>query len=62
MALGIISDPNGLSQGASTTVTDLAFTSSAGRATTLTSTALLPLMEDNEWLEIRNPVDKANNG
>jgi len=62
MALGIIADPNGLSQGASTVVTDLAFTSSAGRATTLTSTANLPVMLDNEWLEIRNAVDTVNNG
>jgi len=62
MALGIIADPNGLSQGISTTVTDLAFTSSAGRATTLTSTANLPVMLDNEWLEIRNAVDTVNNG
>jgi hypothetical protein len=62
MALGIIADPNGLSQGASTTVTDLAFTASSGRATTITSTALIPVLYDNEWIEIRNAVDTVNNG
>jgi len=62
MALGIITDPNGLSQGVSTTVTDLAFTASSGRATTITSAGTLPIMLDNEWLEIRNAVDTVNNG
>jgi len=62
MALGIITDPNGLSQGASTVVDDLAFTSSSSRATTITSTAQLPAVLDNEWIEIRNAVDTVNNG
>lgn len=62
MALGLISDPNGLSQGVSTVVDDLAFTASATRATTLTSTAQLPLLLDNEWIEIRGAVDTVNNG
>jgi hypothetical protein len=62
MALGIIADPNGLSQGSILVVADLAFISSAGRATTLDSTALLPVVLDNEWIEIRNAVDTVNNG
>ena len=62
MALGTISDPNGLSQGVSTVVDDLAFTSSASRATTITSTAQLPVVLDNEWIEIRNAVATNNNG
>ena len=62
MALGQIADPNGLSQGASTVVDDLAFTASSSRATTITSTAQLPAVLDNEWIEIRNAVDTNNNG
>lgn len=62
MALGVIADPNGLSQGASTVVDDLAFTSSSGTATTITSTAQLPAVLDNEWIEIRGAVDAVNNG
>jgi hypothetical protein len=62
MALGTISDPNGLSQGVSTVVDDLAFTSSSSRATTITSTAQFPDVLDNEWIEIRNAVDTVNNG
>jgi hypothetical protein len=63
MALGIIADPNGLSQGASTTVTDLVFASQASNQVTLTSAGSeIPLLLDNEFIEIRDHSDTVNNG
>lgn len=63
MALGVISDPNGLSQGSSTTVTDLVFGTPTGNQVTITSAGSeIPLLLDNEWIEIRDHSDTVNNG
>ena len=63
MALGIISDPNGLSQGNSTTVTDIVFGTPTANQVTITSVGNeIPLLLDNEWIEIRDHSDTVNNG
>ena len=58
----LITDPDSLSQGTLNVVADLAFTASAGIATTLTGTASLPALADNEFFEIRNSSVPGNNG
>jgi hypothetical protein len=63
MALGTITDPNSLSQGGLTAVSDLVFGAPAGNAVTITSTgAELPLLIDNEYFEIRDHSQTVNNG
>jgi len=62
MALGVIADPNGLSQGVSTAVADLTFSGLATRDITINGTATLPLLLDNEWVEIRGATNTENNG
>jgi len=62
MALGVISDPDGLSQGASTAVADLTFSGLTSRDITINGSASLPLLLDNEWVEIRGATNTENNG
>ena len=58
----LITDPDSLSQGLETAVSDGAFTSSAGAATIITSAALLPTLAVNEIFEIRDNTTPGNNG
>ncbi len=60
--MALIIDPDNLSQGTLTTVTDLAFTATAGAVTTMTSTANLPAITAGAWFEIRGAADPVNNG
>lgn len=60
--MALITDPDDLSQGTLNNVADLAFTSSSHPATTITGSATLPAVADNEWIEIRNANTPANNG
>lgn len=60
--MALITDPDNLSQGTSTTVGDLAFTSSSGASTTLTGAATLPAIAANEYFEIRDSSTAGNNG
>lgn len=58
----LITDPDSLSQGTLTNVADLAFTASAGNATTLTGATTLPALADDEWFEIRGAAIPGNDG
>jgi hypothetical protein len=60
--MALITDPDDLSQGTETVVSDLAFTASAGAVTTLTSTANLPALAAGEFFEIRDSSTVGNNG
>ena len=60
--MALLTDPDTLSQGTLTTVTDLAFTSTAGAVTTITSTANLPQLDAGAYFEIRGAADPNNNG
>lgn len=60
--MALIVDPDNLSQGALTVVSDLAFTASAGAVTTLTGTATLPSITAGDFFEIRNHSVPGNNG
>ncbi len=63
MALGTISDPNALSQGAETVVSDMVFGTPSGRDVTVTSAGTnLPVLADDEYVEIRDHTDTENNG
>lgn len=60
--MAIIVDPDDLTQGTETVVSDLAFTASAGAVTTLTSTANLPAIAAGEYFAIRDSSTPGNNG
>lgn len=60
--MALITDPDSLSQGTLTNVTDLAFTASAGANTTLTGATTLPAMASGEFFEIRDSSTVGNNG
>ena len=60
--MALISDPDLLSQGTSNTVTDMAFTSTNGSNTTITSTGNLPTIAAGDYFEIRDNVNPVNNG
>jgi len=63
MALGVISDPNALSQGAETVVTDMVFGTPTGNQVEITSAGSgIPLLVDNEFIEIRDHSQTVNNG
>jgi len=67
MALGAITDPNGLSQGASTTATDMVFASAGvGQSYRVVVSSAGSELPDNllvgEWVEIRDHSDTVNNG
>lgn len=58
----LVTDPDDLSQGTLNNVADLAFTASASNATTITGSATLPALADDEWFEIRGAAIPGNNG
>lgn len=60
--MALITDPDNLSQGTETVVSDLAFTASAGAVTTLTGAATLPAIAAGEFFEIRDSSTVGNNG
>ena len=61
--MAILVDPDDLSQGASTTVTDMVFGTPTGNAVTLTSAgANLPALSDDMFFEIRDHSETVNNG
>lgn len=63
MALGTINDPSGLSQGAETVVSDMVFGTPTGNQVTVTSAGSnLPVLVDNEYVEIRDHSQTVNNG
>lgn len=63
MALGTISDPNSLSQGGETVVSDMVFASPTGRDIDITSAgANLPVLVDDEYFEVRDHAQSTNNG
>lgn len=63
MALGTITDPNSLSQGAETVVSDMVFGTPTGNQVTVTSAGTnLPVLVDNEYIEIRDHSQTVNNG
>jgi len=63
MALGTISDPNALSQGVETVVADMVFgTPTSNQVTVTSATSALPVLVDNEYVEIRDHSDAVNNG
>lgn len=63
MALGIISDPNGLSQGDETVVSDMVFGSPTVNSVDITSAGSnLPTLVVDEFFEVRDHSDTVNNG
>lgn len=63
MALGIISDPNGLSQGDETVVSDIVFGSPTVNSVDITSAGSnLPTLVVDEFFEVRDHSDTVNNG
>ena len=61
--MAVLVDPDDLSQGASTTVTDMVFGTPTGNAVTLTSAgANLPALSDDMFFEIRDHSETVNNG
>ena len=62
----LITDPDSLSQGASTAVADLRFgvdTTASGRQISLDSAgANLPAVADNDYIHVRGADDSENNG
>jgi hypothetical protein len=60
--MALITDPDLLSQGTSTTVADLAFTATAGAVTTITGATTLPVITAGAYFEIRGATDPNNNG
>jgi hypothetical protein len=63
MALSVVQDPSALSQGVETVVSDMVFGSPTGNQVTVTSAGTnLPLLTDNEFVEIRDHSQTVNNG
>lgn len=61
--MAILNDPDDLSQGGSTTVTDAAWGTPSGRNVTITSAgAHLPTIATSRYLEVRSHADARNNG
>jgi hypothetical protein len=60
--MALITDPDNLSQGLETAVSDAAFTSSSGATTTITSAANLPTLVANDYFEVRDHSTPGNNG
>lgn len=59
----LINDPDGLSQGGVTAVSDAVFTGSAGANTTITSAGTgLPAVTAGDFIEIRDHSTEGNNG
>ena len=51
--MALITDPDSLTQGTKTDVTDAAWTSSSGANTTITSSGNLPVFSSGDFFEIR---------
>lgn len=63
MSLGVIADPSGLHQGFEVVVSDMVFGAPAGNQVTVTSAGNnMPVLVDNEFVEIRDHSDGVNNG
>jgi len=60
--MAIITDPDSLSQGFSTTVADADWGAPTGNNVTITSAALLPLQAAGDFFEVRDHSNAANNG
>ena len=61
--MALITDPDDLSQGLETAVTDGVFTGSSGANTTITSSgANLPTLTANDYFEVRDHSTAGNNG
>lgn len=60
--MALITDPDLLSQGTSTTVADMAFTATAGAVTTITGATTLPVITAGAFFEIRGNSTPENNG
>ena len=60
--MALITDPDDLSQGLLTAVSDAVWTGSAGASTTLTSAANLPTLAANDFFEVRGSPIPGNNG
>ena len=60
--MALISDPDDLSQGLITAVSDAAWTASSGTQTTITSAANLPTLVSGDYFEVRDHSTAGNNG
>ena len=60
--MALITDPDSLSQGTSTAVSDADFGAPSGEVVTVTSTANLPAMTAGDFLEVRDHSTAALNG
>jgi len=60
--MALINDPDDLSQGTITAVSDAAWTSTAGAVTTITSTGNLPSITAGDFFEVRDHSQAENNG
>ena len=60
--MALIIDPDDLSQGLETPVTDAAWTASAGTQTTITSAGNLPTLDSGDFFEVRDHSTPDNNG
>ena len=61
--MALITDPDNLSQGAETAVSDLRFSGASGINVDLDSAGSnLPTVADDDFIEVRNAIDTNNNG
>ncbi len=61
--MALITDPDNLSQGASTAVSDLRFSGASGINVNLDSAGNnLPAVADDDFIEVRDAIDTVNNG
>lgn len=61
--MAVLTDPDQLSQGASTAVADLRFSGASGTTVNLDSAGSnLPTVADDDYIEVRNAIDSNNNG
>ena len=61
--MAVLTDPDQLSQGASTAVADLRFSGATGTTVNLDSAGTnLPTVADNDYIEVRGAIDANNNG
>src|SRR5512139_51385 len=60
--MAVVTDPDSLGQGTSTTVSDADWGTPAGMNVTITSSANLPLQTAGDLFEVRDHSNSANNG
>ena len=59
----VINDPDNLSQGAETAVSDMRFSGASGNSVDIDSAGSnLPAVTDNDYIEVRGAIDSNNNG